>query len=211
MTEPKPDVSGTQESSGKGVPSPGQNLAAFLDQSRRHLLAFIESKVGDPEWAEDILQTSVLKALRAAESLREEEKLVPWFYQIVRHAITDVRRQKAREEKYRMRYEVESRDSEIREAMSSEEEAMICQCFRALLPALKNEYQVLIDEMELGNRDPEEMAQHLGITRNNLNVRRHRARRQLRHQLEALCSWCPEHGYDNCGCPPHLRRGNHSS
>ena len=211
MTEPKPDILETQEPAGEAPSSAEENLAAFLDQSRRHLLAFIESKVGDPEWAEDILQTSVLKALRAAESLREEEKLVPWFYQIVRHAITDARRQKAREEKYRRKYEVESRDSEIREAMSPEEEAMICRCFRALLPALKDEYRVVIDEMELGNRDPEEMAQHLGITRNNLNVRRHRARRQLRRQLEALCSWCPEHGYDDCGCPPHLRRGNHSS
>ncbi|MCS3676301.1 RNA polymerase sigma-70 factor (ECF subfamily) [Salinibacter ruber] len=211
MTERQPDILETQEPAGEASSSAEENLAAFLDQSRRHLLAFIESKVGDPEWAEDILQTSVLKALRAAESLREEEKLVPWFYQIVRHAITDARRQKAREEKYRRKYEVESHDGEIREAMSPEEEAMICRCFRALLPALKDEYRVVIDEMELGNRDPEEMAQHLGITRNNLNVRRHRARRQLRRQLEALCSWCPEHGYDDCGCPPHLRRGNHSS
>ena len=211
MTERQPDILETQEPAGEASSSAEENLAAFLDQSRRHLLAFIESKVGDPEWAEDILQTSVLKALRAAESLREEEKLVPWFYQIVRHAITDARRQKAREEKYRRKYEVESHDGEIREAMSPEEEAMICQCFRALLPALKDEYQVLIEEMELGNRDPEEMAQHLGITRNNLNVRRHRARRQLRQRLEALCTWCPQHGYDDCGCPPQLRRENNSS
>ncbi len=94
MTERQPDILETQEPAGEASSSAEENLAAFLDQSRRHLLAFIESKVGDPEWAEDILQTSVLKALRAAESLREEEKLVPWFYQIVRHAITDARRQK---------------------------------------------------------------------------------------------------------------------
>ena len=82
---------------------------------------------------------------------------------------------------------------------------MICQCFRALLPTLKAEYRVLIEEMELGNRDPAEMARHLDITRNNLNVRRHRARQQLRQRLEALCTWCPEHGYDDCGCPPRLQ------
>jgi RNA polymerase sigma-70 factor (ECF subfamily) len=200
------DASTATQGASEEEGSTEENLVAFLDESRDHVLTFIESKGVDSERAEDLLQTSLLKALRAADDLRDEEKLVSWFYQIVRHAITDARRRKAREEKYRMKYEAQHDDGELKEAMDPEDEAMICRCFRALLPTLKEEYRVMIEEMELGDRDPEEMARHLGITRNNLNVRRHRARRQLRQRLEALCTWCPEHGYDDCGCPPTLSR-----
>jgi DNA-directed RNA polymerase specialized sigma24 family protein len=37
--------------------------------------------------AEDVLQTSLLKALRAAPDLRDEKKLLPWFYQILNRSI----------------------------------------------------------------------------------------------------------------------------
>jgi RNA polymerase sigma-70 factor (ECF subfamily) len=205
MTDRKPEISSSRQSSVEHSTSTEARLEAFLDESRRHLLAFIESKVDDAEWAEDILQESLLSALRAAEDLRDEEKLVSWFYQIVRHTITDARRRKARERTYRMKYEEEHVTTEHNNSMEPEGEDMICQCFRSLLPTLKPEYRVLIEEMELGNRDPEVMAQHLDITRNNLNVRRHRARQQLRQRLESLCAWCPEHGYDDCGCPPRLQ------
>jgi RNA polymerase sigma-70 factor (ECF subfamily) len=172
-----------------------QHLEAFVIESRRHLLAFIESRVGDPHQAEDILQTSLLKALRAAPDLRDDEKLVPWFYRIVQHAIADARRKQQREEHYRVQY-AQQRDL----VLTPEDEAMICLCFRALLPTLKEEYRVLIEEMELNNRDPEEVAQRLGITRNNLNVRRYRARQQLRQRLEEVCIACPEDGYSDCAC-----------
>ncbi len=71
---------------------------------------------------------------------------------------------------------------------------MICECFEDLLPTLKAEYAELIEAMDLGGATTEEMTARLDITPNNLKVRHHRARQQLRERLEETCRTCAEHG-----------------
>lgn len=51
-----------------------------------------------------------------------------------------------------------------------------------------------------GDESPAAVAADLGITRNNLKVRRHRARKQLRARLEDLCRLCAHHGCLDCTC-----------
>ena len=48
-------------------------------------------------------------------------------------------------------------------------------------------------------------ASDLGITPNNLKVRRHRARRALRARLEETCRICAAHGCLDCTCEKKLR------
>lgn len=170
-------------------------LDALLAESRHLLLAFIEGQGIAPGLAEDVLQHSLLKALRAAPDLRDDERLLPWFYRIIRNAVHDTHRRHSREQSALMQY-VTGQEQMV----SPREDAIICLCFRPLLPMLKPEYRVLIEEIELEGRNPEEVARRLGITRNNLNVRRHRARQQLRERLETLCTTC-SHDYTDCGCP----------
>jgi RNA polymerase sigma-70 factor (ECF subfamily) len=173
-----------------------ERLDALLAESRHLLLAFIEGQGVAPAHAEDVLQHSLLKALRAAPDLRDDERLIPWFYRIVRNAVHDTHRRRARERRAMTDYAAEHDP-----AVSPREAALLCFCFRALLPTLKPEYRVLIEEIELEGRDPEDVARRLGITRNNLNVRRHRARQQLRERLEALCTACPDDDPTDCACP----------
>jgi RNA polymerase sigma-70 factor (ECF subfamily) len=185
MTEPQIDA------------APHALVEAHLVAGRAYLLAYVASRVDDPALAEDVVQDSLLRALRAAPGLRDEEKLVPWFRRIVANAIADVYRRREREVASLDRYRHEREGA----APPAEDEAL-CLCFRALLPTLKDEYRVLIEALELEGRDPDAVASDLGITRNNLNVRRHRARRQLRERLEALCTACPDHGFHACDCSP---------
>lgn len=185
MTEPQTDA------------APHSLVEAHLLAGRAYLLAYVASRVNDPALAEDVVQDSLLRALRAAPDLRDEEKLVPWFRRIVSNAITDVYRRRDREAASLERYRHEQDG-----AVPSTEDEALCLCFQALLPTLKDEYRVLIEALELEGRDPDAVARELGITRNNLNVRRHRARRQLRERLEAMCTACPDHGFHACDCPP---------
>ncbi len=67
-------------------------------------------------------------------------------------------------------------------------------------PALKPEYAELIEKMELADGDPAQVAKQLGINRNNLKVRRHRARQALRERLEETCRVCAKHGCLDCTC-----------
>jgi RNA polymerase sigma-70 factor (ECF subfamily) len=171
-----------------------QQLETLLAEGRQRLLQYIQHKVSDPQGAEDILQNSLLKALQAAPGLRSREKLVPWFYRIVQHAIVDAQRQRAREQRIHQAYMAEQ------EAIPHEDATLICECFRALLPSLKEAYRLLIEKIDLEGEDPREVAQQLGITRNNLHVRLHRARRQLRERLEALCTACTTPDHSDCRC-----------
>ena len=173
-----------------------QELETYYVENRARLLAFIKSKIDDDDLAEDILQDSLLKALRAAPDVNESDRLVPWFYRIVRNSITDTyRRQGASQRK------LESYASMASVAeMTQEDEGALCGCLVDLLPTLKPEYAELIRAMDLGDATADEMTSRLGITTNNLKVRRHRARRQLRERLERTCRTCAEHGCLDCSC-----------
>lgn len=168
------------------------SIESKLLGNRGILLGYIRKKVGDADLAEDILHDSLLKALRSAPELRDEEKLLPWFYTIINNSITDLfrRRQTAR------KYQMES----VEESFSPEEERVLCECFKGIIPTLKPEYAELLEELELNGGDPEAVSARLGITRNNLKVRRHRARMQLRERLEQTCRSCAHHGCLDCTC-----------
>jgi RNA polymerase sigma-70 factor (ECF subfamily) len=166
-----------------------------LLEQRAKFLAYIRRKVPDPDLAEDVLQDSLLRALQAAPALRDEERLIPWFYRILDNAIMDVYRRRQVESKYRAQY------SEQREPyVPPEDVAALCACIWDVIPTLKPEYAELIVELELWDGDPARLAAQVGITRNNLKVRRHRARQALRQRLEEICRSCAVHGYPDCPC-----------
>ena len=178
------------------MPNSSNQLEAYLIRNRRDLLGFIRSKVGDSALAEDILQDSLLKALRAAPDLVDEQTLVTWLYRIVRNAITDSYRRRAAASRRLERYALEQPDP----VPTPDEETALCRCFEDLLPTLNPEYAELIRAMDLGSATTEEMTQRLDITTNNLKVRHFRARRQLRDRLEETCRLCSEHGCLDCTC-----------
>ena len=170
---------------------------ALLLKHRKELLGYLRKKLASPELAEDLLQDSLLKALRKAPDIRDEEKLLPWFYRVLRNAVIDT---------YRSRGAAPGRveiDVDLLEAPaepSAADEQSLCECFRLLVPTLKPEYAAMIQRLELGTADPEAVAKELGITRNTLKVRRHRARQALRQRLEETCRTCAKHGCLDCTC-----------
>lgn len=167
-----------------------------LLESRGALLGYVKKKVADPDIAEDILQDSLVKAIRAAPTLRDDEKLLGWFYRILDNTVIDYHRRRQFEQRV---FEPAS-DEEEGGRVDPEELASVCACVRELIPTLNEDYAMLIEELELGDGDPEDVANRLGITRNNLKVKRHRARTQLRERLEQTCRACAKHGCLDCSC-----------
>jgi RNA polymerase sigma-70 factor (ECF subfamily) len=171
-------------------------MESTLLESRATMLGYIRRKVSDPDIAEDILHDSLLKALRSAPELRDEEKLIPWLYRIINNAITDFYRHRHVESRYMQR-----NPDDWEGSVEPEERSLICACIRDVIPLMKPEYAALIEELELSDeKESEAMAERLGITRNNLKVRRHRARTQLRERLEETCRACAKHGCLDCSC-----------
>jgi RNA polymerase sigma-70 factor (ECF subfamily) len=108
-------------------------VASHLLSSRQKFLDYIRRKVADPALAEDILQDSLLRAIEASPTLRDEARLAPWFRSILQNAIIDAYRRRGVERKHVGEAELEELPAE------SEEEAVICACFQQLVPTLKPE------------------------------------------------------------------------
>ena len=172
---------------------PQPPYADVLMRQRAKLVGYAASKVGDPDLAEDLFQDSLLKALRSAAELRDEERLLPWFYRILNNAIADHYRRLAVAKRHLPQLALD-------EAAEPEEWADLCECFRDLVPTLKPEYAEMIERLELAGGEPAQGAAQLGLSPTNLKVRRHRARQALRQRLEETCRTCAEHGCLDCTC-----------
>lgn len=157
--------------------------------------AFARKRVNDPELAADVVQESLLKAVRSAEQLREDENVTAWFYRILRRTIIDLYRRRAANKRA-----MESLEAHLSSPPDEEEERTACVCVAGLVPSLKPEYGELIRRLDLEQEAPEVVAETLGVTANNLRVRHHRARQQLREKVEAVCQMCAKHGCLDCTC-----------
>ena len=164
-----------------------KNLQVFV--------AFARKRLGDHHLAEDVVQDSLVKALAADRHPETDEETTTWFYRILRRSIIDVYRKQGARSRALERFE-----KELPENPDEEEERELCKCFGRLMPLVPEQYRELLEEVDLGGNDPDEVAAKLGVTRNNLTVRLHRARKHLRKALTQNCGACNVHGCVDCTC-----------
>jgi RNA polymerase sigma-70 factor (ECF subfamily) len=169
-------------------------LRIFLENQPR-FLGFLRQHVRSEAEAEDLLQQSLLKAIRHQEDWDGKENVLAWFYRILRNALTDHYRAQAAEGR-----KVENLLREPGPTLSQEERENLCSCFEGVLPTLKPEYAELLRRVDLREEEPAQVAASLGVTTNNLSVRLHRARQSLRKSLEKTCGACTRHGCLDCNC-----------
>lgn len=166
----------------------------LLDNVEEYV-GFARKRLGDPELAADAVQESLLKALKAADQLRDRESVKAWFYRILRRTIIDL---------YRRRDARDRALSELERELSGpaelEVERVVCACIEWLLPAMSPQYADVIRRLDLHEESAEAVAASFGISRSNLNVRLHRARQQLKQRLEQSCRVCARHGCLDCHC-----------
>ncbi len=172
-----------------------EKIETHLLDNLNEFVGFARRRLNNPELAADAVQESLLKALRAADQIRDEENVKGWFYRILRRTIIDLyRRRDARD---RMLAELEQ---ELNSPTDTDEERVVCACIERLLPSMAPQYAGLIRQLDLNERSPDAVAADLGISKNNLNVRVHRARQQLKRRLEENCRICAKHGCLDCHC-----------
>ena len=176
-------------------PSGGpEALAATLLGNLTKFHAFARKRLGDEQLAADAVQESLLKAMKAEPNLSDRENVLAWFYRILRNVLTDLHRRKAVRDRAMATYAVDF------ESASEEEKSEICTCLHGLLPAMEPSYASLIRRHDLEGISQSEIAKSDGITPNNLKVKLHRARKQLKGLLEKTCNMCATHGCLDCTC-----------
>ena len=175
------------------VHSPSCDIAAKLLAHRNAFKLFVASRVGNGADAEDLLQNGLVKALDRAGEVRNGERIVAWFYQILRNVIIDHVRSRSAAAKREELWAVEQGSM-----VDEDAERQICACFERMLPALKPIHAELLRRVELQDQPVAQAAAALGITPNNASVTLYRARAELRTQLLDFCGDC--RCLDNCEC-----------
>ncbi len=169
---------------------------AQLVKGHRQFLAFLERRVESRAVAEDILQTAFARGLERGAGVKEE-KVVAWFYRVLRNAVIDHYRQRSTAEKAMEAWTREFPDVQEPEAELRQE---ICQCVSSLLETLKPEYREALQIVDLEEGKLKDLAARSGITADNAAVRVHRARAALRRRIEQACGTCAVHGCADCSC-----------
>lgn len=172
------------------------DVASALLAHRRAFKAFLVSRIGNEADADDLLQAGLIKAVGHAGDLKDDEKIVPWFYRILRHTIIDHARSRGAARK---RDDAWAADT-MTLAEDTEAGRVLCSCFEDLLPLLKPMHAELIRRVDLGGEAVSAAAAALGLTANNASVTLHRARAELRKKLQDFCGSCAGGACLECDC-----------
>ncbi len=169
-----------------------------------NLKQFILKRVVDEDNAEDILQDVFVKIHTRIHTLRDEEKLQGWIYQIARNAIYDYYRAQ--------RDTLALPDSDMfiaGETLSDSAIEELLPCIREMVECLPAEYQQALILTEYDGLSQKELAARLGISYSGAKSRVQRAREKLKTMLLDCCHFQFDHSgrvidYQprlNC-CPP---------
>jgi RNA polymerase sigma-70 factor (ECF subfamily) len=169
---------------------------AQLVNGHREFLAFLERRVESRAVAEDILQAAFTRGLERGGDV-QDEKVVAWFYRVLRNAVIDHYRQRSTTARAMEAWGREFPDVQEPEAELRQE---ICRCVSGLLETLKPEYREALRIVDLEEGKLKDLAQQSGITAENAAVRVHRARAALRRRIEQACGTCSVHGCLDCSC-----------
>lgn len=169
------------------APDPGP-LLAHLDA----FVGFVRRRTHDPDLAAEVVQEALRKALAHPDDLRDAERLLPWFWRILRNTLADALVRRGREAPL----------PEELAALPEEESRAICACIAQALDRLPQRQREAVQRIDLAGQDPDAVATDLALSAGNLKVIRHRARQALREHLQTICRTCADHGCLDCHCRP---------
>ncbi len=178
-------------------------LMAVLRPQRARLLGRLRRRVGNATDAEDILQGALARAAESAPRLRDPTRVLPWFDRILRNLVADHAR--ARRTDLLGRASSEALDELEPESASG---SSACPCAGQLLEKLRPTYATVLRRIDVESESPDAVAQDLGISLGNLQVRVHRARRQLRSRVREHCGVSTMGACLDCTCTVHDRCGS---
>ena len=168
--------------------------APLWQEYRTTLYRFILSRVQDAEIAEDIVQDVLIKVYKQLGSLKAQEKILPWMYQITRNAIVDYYRKQKPTEALSVTVAAQAIEMAA-EAVEMEEdvEKELAQCLLPMVNQLTPTYRQAIKMAEFDGLTQKEIAQHQNLSLSGAKSRVQRGRKMLKEMLMACCQIAFDH------------------
>ncbi len=162
-----------------GSPGAGEELGRAFIAGRAELVGYAKQRLGDEGLAEEAVQETFVRALRAKRPFDPGRGPVrAWLFAIERRVITDLARARAHRRAAAVAADAAMLDD------GAEARATAAQIGSAL-EQLSSEHRQVIVEIYLKGRRPAELARSLHLAEGTVRSRLYYALRNLRRQLEA--------------------------
>lgn len=145
----------------------------------KELKGFIISRVKDPDTTEDILQEVFVKVHLNLHTVKNEDRLRAWIYQVTRNAIQDHFR------KQRFSLDIEKIDLPA-EAEDTNESAL-AGCMQPFIEKLPEKYREALIFSDLKNVSQKKLAEKFSISYSGVKSRVQRARQLLQSYFTDCC------------------------
>ena len=163
------------------------NIEPIWQEYHNSLQGFIRSRVGDPSTAEDILQDVFLRIHSRIHTLRENNKIKSWIYQITRNAIIDYYRAYKPMEELPESLAVPGTDTSVkaREAIAG--------CVLPMIKRLPDHYRQALMLSEIDGLTQKEVARKQGLSTSGAKTRIQRGRSMIKDMLMKVCHFEFDH------------------
>ena len=151
------------------------------DRFDADLGAFVRSRVGDPDAAEDVLQEIYLKIHSRIGTVRDDEKIAPWVFRVARNGVIDFYRSDRPTEELKEVPEspLDPEGEDLRLELSN--------AVRDMMEGLPPEHREALHLTEYEGLTQKELAHKLGISLSGAKSRVQRARTRLKAMLLNCC------------------------
>jgi RNA polymerase sigma-70 factor (ECF subfamily) len=151
-----------------------------ITEYQSSLRTFLLSRMRNPSDVDDVLQDALTKIFQKLHTLKSEQKIKPWLFQIARNTMLDHYRRKSSEASV-------SADDLWYDTPTETAEHAFEGCVESFLDALPNESGDLLRAVELQGVSQKEYAKRLGISYSTLKSRVQVSRKQLRQLFDQCC------------------------
>lgn len=169
------------------------NIETIWSEYRTKVKRFLHKKVSDPDEVDDLLQEILISTYQNLHTLRSDQHINAWLFQIARHAIIDFYRRQGRHtlpEGEALWYQDDAPD--IQQALS--------QCIAPFITAPPEESARLLYETDLMGVSQKDYAAQHNLNYSTLKSRVQKARQALRGVFEDCCQISMDKQGNVAGC-----------
>jgi RNA polymerase sigma-70 factor (ECF subfamily) len=170
-------------------------------QLEQKLRPFVARRV-PPAEVDDVLQDVFVRVQRGLATLRDEERFLPWLYQVARSAVEECLRQRARHPLARGEND---EPASIEPENSVASDSGLAAFAAAAITRLPSPYREALILTELEGTTQLAAAKLLGLSPSGMKSRVQRGREKLREVLEANCNIALDVRGGVIACEPRQR------
>jgi RNA polymerase sigma-70 factor (ECF subfamily) len=157
-------------------------LADLYDHYEQKMLRYANILVGDPDWAEDLVQDTFMRAIPHMSLLGglEPYQRIAWLRQVLKNRFIDQQRAQQREQEM---------TQQILQEIEIMEEDDLPMLTRELLELAPEKDRYLLTQHYLQGMTSQEIGKQLGIPAATVRSRLHLARKKLRARQKFVNLW----------------------